>query len=237
MQRNLFTIAALVALSGALAWTFKPLLRSAAEADAGISALRREVSLLRAQVAPLLGQQPEAPREEAGPGADLAAMRAELLGLREELTGLARRLDRVAPARSTGATSIIEDASDERPSDDRFDAVAAERMEEERFAAIEAALQAEPVDGKWSDHATQVLEWAFTTDELSGTSFWDLECRSSLCRVHVNYDDDDAFDQLQSWLPEEIADEFPRLAMRHIEAGDGSLETVIYLASDGEFRW
>jgi hypothetical protein len=183
------------------------------ESGGDIEALRREVALLRG---------------------DLAAVQRRLKQLTRR-GGKAERQDAAqGSAASEGMLTI-----DPR---EGLAVYAAERQRlevesEQRILAQaeanEAALQKETEDPTWSGEARDLIASAVAAGELAATSVQDVECRATLCRVEVTHKDRQAQAVFEGRFMMAVAQLLPQATLRTVENEDGSRSTVLYLARDG----
>ena len=167
---------------------------------------------------------------------DLLTLRRELSRLKAEVASLHLRLE--------GQTDLIMDAillaidrDNVTPGSlTRVKELArteAERRQREQADVIETALGSESIDEEWSIQAIEAIERAFDHEELAETLVFDLDCRSTLCRVEASYDDQKDFAEFKMWFSLLAANSFGQFTIDHADADDGQNATVIYLARKG----
>lgn len=180
---------------------------------------------------------------------EIRSLRRDLTLLRTEVNSLQHQLKQVIASVQSVTSAPAYLAEDGRLNDFSYRAVEsdfeeleldevtlvleAERRAYERIQLIETSLQQEHVDASWSTEASDAIEQTFDSEELAGASLVDLECRSTLCRVEVLHDDSEQLTEFQLLFPNKIGHILPQLTLDHVEEGDSSTSTVIYLARDG----
>lgn len=185
------------------------------------------------------------PQPKARPGVherfvsetSVAALRRELSGLRAEVTALREALrDRASTAPAAQDAGPVGEPLAVAPLDPEAELAAetaeVERASLKRMEAIEAVLNAEPVDSRWADTARATVREALGVG-LDGAAIADVDCRSTLCRVELRHLDGGAAAALQRRFPLRVGRVLPRLRMHRLENPDGSITTLIYLARAG----
>jgi hypothetical protein len=172
---------------------------------------------------------------------EVALLRADMAAVQRRLNELARRAveaEQVGVAHGSAVPDGMP-ALDPRAS---LAAAAAERQRleaesEQRIVAQteanEAALQKETEDSAWSGEAYDLINSAVAAEDLAGTSLHDVECRATLCRIEVTHKDPQAGSAFELQFIMAVAQLLPRAMLRAVENEDGSISTVLYLARDG----
>ena len=105
----------------------------------------------------------------------------------------------------------------------------------QRKALIASAFAAEAYDEMWSPNVTSSIEQTFQSPELIGGRLASVECRTTLCKVEVQHDQnlspEDRF-VFENTLLMSLANELPASTMRQVNSPDG-LRTEIYFAGKG----
>jgi hypothetical protein len=99
--------------------------------------------------------------------------------------------------------------------------------------ANEAALQKETEDPTWSGEARDLIASAVAAGGLAATSVEDVECRATLCRVEVTHKDRQARAVFEQRFMPAVAQLLPQAMSRTVENENGSTSSVVYLARDG----
>lgn len=196
-----------------------------------VSALRREVALLRAEFA---GDKVSAL------GRELALLRADFAGLAGDLNEMRARLDILSASTTMAEQEDNEQiAFGEMPTEEELGARQEAETERNysqslaRMQTYEANLQAEPVGTAWSTQATDNLNEALATEELSATMVENIECRDTLCRVQVAHANEEQRRQFEGTFPLSVGEVLPRAVMHTEKHEDGSSTSTVYLARDG----
>ncbi|HEY0987512.1 MAG TPA: hypothetical protein VGD80_10695, partial [Kofleriaceae bacterium] len=104
-------------------------------------------------------------------------------------------------------------------------------------AAVEQAFADQARDESWAARVrTSLGERLDAVSRSLGSSLRDIECRSTMCRVEMQYRDGDASRQFVArafTAPEDRAWNGPVLYMPARMGSDGSLVVVMYLAREG----
>lgn len=113
---------------------------------------------------------------------------------------------------------------------------AQEQRDREHLAFLDTAMQAEGVDTHWAFDTTELLTGVLESEELAAMAVHDLECRTTVCRLEVEYDNTQAMDQFALLFPMQVGEALPQLTFFHQQLADGRSHTVIYLARQGHSR-
>ena len=129
---------------------------------------------------------------------DLSAMRREIAALRHTVDGIER-----TPAPSADDDRLVDTALQEaaRPARDRDHEVAPEDVGLDMMDAVEDQLDIEEVDAEWSGWASEEISRNFTSFEIDGGYLVDTECRSSICRVELDFSSSSSRDEGIKVLP------------------------------------
>lgn len=184
----------------------------------GVTALRKELSFLRAE---LNGLRQPAVNEE------IDVLKAQIAALQRERQG-----ESAAQPATTNGNDAEEYGNDAVDAEDWMSAERAEQQAAEQRSALNTVFEEETIDADWSTDATQALERAFASEELSNASVHSAECRSTLCRVDVEHEDPEKAGEFEMWFGKQIAEMLPRFSLFQEEV-DGRAITVVYLARDG----
>lgn len=209
-----------------------------ASIDASIvEGLRAEMASLRSTVAEL-----KTNHEAAALNRNFSADRGDDVGrllatLRHDVAGLQRQLADVSLV-SKDTEDNSENAGLDLADPDTFQSQMAEReaRAQAAMASLESGFSQEEFDDAWATRVTGVIHEAMTSDEMTGISLTDAECRAALCRVVVNAADSDAILEFQLSFGVKIAQELPKMTMQEIEEADGSITNVMYLKREGYKR-
>lgn len=158
----------------------------------------------------------------------LACLEKELLQLRNSVRNLGGRLDRVAEISRGDAESPV-------ASNDELDALSEQEEYDgrSRIELIDTSFLAEKTDGDWANDMKNVISEAFAGGRLAGAQLLDAECRTSICRVHVNLDDGESFENLFRELLPQVSEELSGGIVEDGRGENGSRGAVIYFARKG----
>lgn len=116
--------------------------------------------------------------------------------------------------------------------------VAMEQVGEKRFNEqilnIEERFDYEEINADWSDRKARNIEGALNEllTAISGAIVHTMECRSTLCRLEIEYDDSDAQNTFEIELPMALSESLPRMSARHERMGN--VIRGIYYLQDGD---
>ncbi|MGH8612777.1 MAG: hypothetical protein ACREYF_12315 [Gammaproteobacteria bacterium] len=165
----------------------------------------------------------------------IAELSAKLKGLDEKFAVLrqevqARLAEQPAASKEEGDAEIA--LGD--PRTDPRALAEAERQEQERVQTLEHSFQNESTrDLEWSSRASAALEQAFASDKAANAQVNDMECRSRQCRVELLFQDGTERDNFMGWLPLQLAETLPTIAVDQVDQIDGSTTLVLYLFGEG----
>lgn len=164
------------------------------------------------------------------------ALEAELASVKKQLQALQQEFRTFASNSAANQYQTEETTSDQDIETEHLtEAISVEEEQDIAFAHIDAVnenFQSQEADPEWSAEALDALETALQSEELSGTSVVDMECRATLCRVEVEHRDPAEMMNFEMWLPEKLAPVLPRMTLEREEL-DGRTTTIVYLARDG----
>jgi hypothetical protein len=189
------------------------------------------------------------PAADAGRGEDVrqevAALKSQVAQLSAEVTSLRWDvLQSLADARAPSAAGAAGGTPGEgegelgAAGEQDFEHMLAAREEDqvrhqERMAALDAALENDPIDPSWSAQATGVLQQALAEDDGGSVTPGSLVCRSSMCRVEITVKEGDGADKVAMKLPHRVGEMFPNAEGNQVEEDDGATTLVLYLFRAG----
>lgn len=91
----------------------------------------------------------------------------------------------------------------------------------------------ESVDAEWSANSLVRLQTVMSRDELAGSSAYEMQCHSTLCRIEIEHDDKDGLGEFQLWFPHLVSETMSGITMNTAVLNDGRKSTVVYLARLG----
>lgn len=167
----------------------------------------------------------------------LGALRSEVVLLRTEMAALRRQMDEEQSARARTESAAADVGLEAFPADPAEEETLLieeeERSAQTRLETIEGILATEPEDAEWSLSAAELIREVLASKDFEGTSVYDVQCRSSLCRIEVEHDDPRKLADFQMHFPMRVASLLPRTAMHRVEGDNGSSRTIVYLAREG----
>lgn len=187
--------------------------------------------------------KPVTPGETDGSTADPSVKQAisRLNGEMEILQSQVKRIERQVKALggNLASLSIQQNEGGNIEFDENSENVLSDEIQreqtaiEERVSSLEQTLQQERVDPQWSQIAADKIYQVFEDKALAGISLLNVDCRTNLCRVQVETDNHQAEIALQSVFAMKVSDILPRMTTQPTQAGDGSVNTLIFLAREG----
>jgi len=103
---------------------------------------------------------------------------------------------------------------------------------QQHVAQIADRFQMEETDTAWADNVAEEIQDAFLADGIVGNSSLDnVDCRTSLCKLEVSFNDIDGLAGVRNQLVEKIGETLPYGA---IQPGASDSEVIIYLGSKSE---
>lgn len=169
---------------------------------------------------------------------DLAVLQHEVNSMKTELRRLRLDIDTQrasAPERAAATGRLGPDTEDASGEDARIvQALDHDRNEQaERLQAIEAALNAEPVDPSWSEQSGTLIQRALQQKSFADAEVGQVDCRTTLCRVELSVADSDDIEDLGLRFPLAVGASLPGMTLHRTENDDGSATAVIYLTREG----
>ncbi len=167
----------------------------------------------------------------------LASIEKDLLQLRKSVEMLEKRMNRDVGHNSPHSLLLKGGGDSETPlaSNEEVDTVHEQETQEHfsRLDLISAGFQAEKADEDWSREMNRMIMDAFAGDNLAKSQLLEVECRRSLCRVHVSLGEQESPDDLFRGLLPLVSEELPGALIHEEEGEQGSSRTVIYFARKG----
>jgi hypothetical protein len=169
--------------------------------------------------------------------------------LPNDVSGLGGMVARVDPADGAGAPARREIQAEDQASESSSAAVSDDdstdsssdatdesaQLEGERRSAIynDALVRAAP-DPAWSAATIQHIEQRTQNSSVAGTMLSDIRCQGALCRIDAAHDTFEAEHEFVAQLTE--MDEFRggQAAVLHVDRGDGSVGTTIFITREGQ---
>lgn len=160
---------------------------------------------------------------------ELTLLRSQLTELKQKQEAIVWDIDQMTLAGledSTGAPGTEEAAGVALPPEEELEQ--AEVQTEAQVELLEQTLFTEKIDSGWASSAQLALEEAFGDKEVTGFELVGHECRSTLCRLELNFDG--------SASPEQSFQNFLQLRPWQgygFSQVDNEGFAVVYLARDG----
>ncbi|MCH9697566.1 MAG: hypothetical protein K0U68_05635 [Gammaproteobacteria bacterium] len=103
----------------------------------------------------------------------------------------------------------------------------------ERIDIIKNAFQAEQTDTQWSMEITDSITSFFNSTNASGSVLSQVNCRTTLCIVEVEYENTSAMDEFDLDFQLHMASQLPQSNYATEQNDDGSLTVTMYMAREG----
>lgn len=192
-----------------------------------IADLRNEFALFKAELASL---------KKVTVG--LSEIQEEFSRLKEETAALRARMGRDSDANenhnSLNNTNNDSLASSQRTEEGPIAAGQEQAYKDyERMQIISNVFLAEPTDRQWSAETNNLVEQFFEDVEPLKVDLSYVECRSTLCRVEVNYNDAAAADEFALRFPMHVGKALPNVTYHYEQHDDGHTSVVMHLAREG----
>ena len=160
-------------------------------------------------------------------------LKAEMNILKSQLKSSNNNLAKLIDEKQYSSEQQLEEASEGQILDLDLILQDQEEQAEKRMLSMEASLIGEDIDSTWSNSTTDQVQDAFDSIELDGAEVVDVDCRSTLCRIEIDFDDPLRATEYQLWLSVKIGDILPQASMNVSEDGEGNASAVLYLAREG----
>ena len=175
----------------------------------------------------------------------MQSMQARMAGLEQQVASLLTQLNQVKAdfrkdsdllaqtLASVNREVDRQDLDNDREFDDPMTAVQqAELQEEQRQASIESRFQNETIDVAWAQDSSNAIDDVLDNEALKNTDVIEHSCRTTLCRLEVQHQDQRDLAGFEVFLPLQVGERFTELSMQHKTGSDGEVSTVIYLARE-----
>ena len=93
---------------------------------------------------------------------------------------------------------------------------------------VSALHDGESIGTPWAAIGAGAIEDALALDDFLGSFAGEMDCRESICRLHVSHDNPEAMQKFMEYFPLHVSDAFGRSLIEPVE-GDGVLASVAYL--------
>ncbi len=108
---------------------------------------------------------------------------------------------------------------------------ASDQQYSEQIAMVEDEFFKQPIDPSWSEDKTQILKVALNSlpdEKFEGVEVKATDCRSSMCRIEIEYTDELAQNMIEMQLPMLVGEDFSRLSVMY-ENQDGIIKGIYFL--------
>jgi hypothetical protein len=185
--------------------------------EADMAALKQELAELRQTVATLQNTKKAEPS---------IAMQNEITNLKSSLKGLQNTQSDNANTENADLTPALTEAEIQAQMQEQKEAT------NQFITQLDQKFVAETADRQWANKVTQHINGAFESNELSKASIVGLECRTTLCKLEVSFDDPQTMQETQRWLAYKLSDSLPNFSAVPGEQGsDGQSNSTIYYFS------
>jgi hypothetical protein len=164
--------------------------------------------------------------------AKLREMHQEIAALRREVKRQGDTLDglrRPEPVHGSVDDAVLETVKAEEEYRQELD----NQRVAERLLQVDDVFLAESSDPNWSGEAELAVDSAANSLRTKGTDVLSLDCRTSLCRLEVAYNEQTAQIEFETALPSELAELTPGMTIDSAQTDDGYITSVIYLVRAG----
>ena len=188
------------------------------------SELKNEIALLRTALNDLRLDKNHAVVEKR-----LVALENEMNALREQLQLIVQR-----PVKKPSPEVLGSEESSPLVEAD-INALMQHQQEQanEYLRKIDAGFESEGLDMEWSSTTSEFIHRTLEGKEFAKVKAWNVDCRSTLCRVEIEHDEADAQD-FDLWLTSKFGEVLPQMIMRREQQdGSGLMSTIVYAARDG----
>ena len=100
----------------------------------------------------------------------------------------------------------------------------AQAEHEQRLDRLESRFSAESLDRDWALEKSQVVRTAldaFAKTTKTATSAQSMECRSSMCRIEMEFDSEEARNDFDLHLAQSVASQLPSMDIKQEAVGNG----------------
>jgi hypothetical protein len=193
-----------------------------------LSAFRQDIDRMQAEVLALRERDDNASARQQALMAELHGLHEAVAELREHVRQTASSLEAASVSREETGATVPPPADDTAGPPQEQDPRALEQV-----ARLETGFEEEPVDTSWAATTSELLTQVLDREDFAYTSVFDMECRSTICRLDVQHADAEAAHQFELMFPMEVSEVFPKMIYDHQEGNDGQLSTVIYMVRNG----
>lgn len=169
----------------------------------------------------------------------LKVLKADITEIKTTLKDFAFRLESMNPA--LASTTILADKdqlseielSDIKEAEEKLKQ-ANETQFNEQLLAVEDSFSSERLDQYWSKEKTDRVMTALESlpaEIHQGVDLKQVECRSSMCKIEAEYNDEIAQNEFEIQLPMLVGEDFPRLSVKH-EQNEGFIKGTYFLQSE-----
>jgi hypothetical protein len=169
---------------------------------------------------------------------EIADLRREVALLRQQVTSLETQVASRTMAQSLAASASTNDEPKLSAEEEKALQEQAKALQQERLQLIKHSFNSERKDPKWAQQASSIINDAISRwSEGKNQSGYDLkqaECRSSLCRVEINFADSKGLSTFKNEFHRNLGASLPGMTMSANPNSDGSVTAVAYLVRDGD---
>lgn len=169
---------------------------------------------------------------------EVKSLQREVKAIHVTLKQLATKFNSTTPSMTVTAAGEIHqpsqiDLEDMQATEEKIKQAGKERFNEQ-LLTIEDNFTNESVDKTWAEEKADSVLSAFNSlpAEIQGSIELKVtDCKSSMCRIEVEYEDDIAQNEFEMQLPMLVSEDFPRLSIRY-EQHEGVTRGIYFLQSE-----
>jgi len=159
------------------------------------------------------------------------ALIEQFMQMRAQIDAMNKRLAKLSSENAKQLDASVSDNSDNAgsPKPQKEDV---NQALQQHVVQIANRFQMEETDTAWADNVAEEIQDAFLAEGIVGNSSLDnVDCRSSLCKLDVSFNDINGLAGVRNKLVEKIGETLPYGA---IQPGASDNEVTIYLGSKSE---
>jgi hypothetical protein len=166
---------------------------------------------------------------------EIADLKREVSLLSQHLTSLENKVISRAMEQSSTTSAPADEEPKLSAEDEQKQAKA---QQKERLQLINHSFHTEQKDPDWSKQAASTINNAISSWSNSKSSskyvLKQAECRSSLCRVEINFSDSEGLSSFKQEFTRNLGASLPGMTMSANQNGDGTVTGIAYLVREGK---
>jgi len=105
-----------------------------------------------------------------------------------------------------------------------------EQQNKATISSIQNSFDDEVIDINWSTEMTSVLNTAFTDLDTIGGTLSNIECRATMCRVDIIYDNQESVDKMFYNIPLQVSKQLPTINYEYENFTDEKIGVTMFMA-------